>query len=43
MLIVRIVKEEVIMLDNMQVFLVAVGLILFSGFLTAYFSGRWND
>ena len=31
------------MLDNMQVFLVAVGLILFSGCLTAYFSGRWND
>lgn len=36
-------KEEVIMLDNMHVFLVAMGLILFSGFLTAYFSGKWND
>ena len=43
MLIARIVKEEVIMLDNMQVFLVGMGLILLSGFLTAYFSGRWND
>ncbi|HDG1691280.1 TPA: protein MgtS [Kluyvera georgiana] len=31
------------MLDNMQVFLVAVGLILFSGFLTAFLSGKWND
>ena len=39
----RIVKEEVIMLDNMQVFLVGMGLILLSGVLTAYFSGRWND
>ncbi|WP_390885175.1 protein MgtS [Kluyvera ascorbata] len=27
----------------MQVFLVGMGLILLSGFLTAYFSGRWND
>lgn len=31
------------MLDNMQVFLVAVGLILFSGFLTAFLSDKWND
>lgn len=31
------------MLDNMQVILVAMGLILLSGFLTAYFSVKWND
>lgn len=31
------------MLDNMHVFLVAMGLILLSGFLTAYLSAKWND
>lgn len=29
--------------DNMQIFIIAMGLILFSGFLTAYMSGKWND
>lgn len=29
--------------DNMQIFVIAMGLILFSGFLTAYMSGKWND
>ncbi|MFU0964441.1 protein MgtS [Kluyvera intermedia] len=37
------VKAEVIMPDNMQIFVIAMGLILFSGFLTAYLSGKWND
>ncbi|MFU0853827.1 protein MgtS [Kluyvera cryocrescens] len=27
----------------MQIFVIALGLILFSGFLTAYLSGKWND
>ncbi|EPK7358628.1 protein MgtS [Kluyvera huaxiensis] len=27
----------------MQIFVIAMGLILFSGFLTAYLSGKWND
>ncbi|MFU0933465.1 protein MgtS [Kluyvera cryocrescens] len=27
----------------MQIFIIALGLILFSGFLTAYLSGKWND
>ena len=31
------------MLDNTHVFLVAMGLILLSGFLTAWLSGKWND
>ena len=38
-----IISVEVIMPDNMQVFVIATVLILFSGFLTAYLSGKWND
>lgn len=38
-----VINVEVIMPDNMQVFMVVIGLILFSGFLTAYLSGKWND
>lgn len=38
-----VINVEVIMPDNMQVFVIAMGLILFSGFLTAYLSGKWND
>ncbi|HFZ8993514.1 TPA: protein MgtS [Citrobacter freundii] len=31
------------MFDNMSVLLVVTGFILFSGFLIAYLSHKWND
>ena len=31
------------MLGNMNIFMAVLGIILFSGFLAAYFSHRWND
>ncbi|XJB71722.1 protein MgtS [Escherichia coli] len=31
------------MLGNMNVFILVLGIILFSGFLTAYFSHKWDD
>ena len=31
------------MLENMHVFLAVLGTILFSGFLAAYFSHKWDD
>lgn len=31
------------MLGNMNIFMVVLGIILFSGFLAAYFSLRWDD
>lgn len=31
------------MLDEMHVFIAVVALILFSGFLVAFFSHKWND
>ncbi|BBV35970.1 hypothetical protein STW0522CIT19_24450 [Citrobacter freundii] len=31
------------MLGNMNIFMAVQGIILFSGFLAAYFSHRWDD
>lgn len=31
------------MLGNMNIFMPVLGIILFSGFLAAYFSHRWDD
>ncbi|EFB1555579.1 protein MgtS [Escherichia coli] len=31
------------MLGNMKVFMAVLGIILFSGFLAAYFSHKWDD
>lgn len=31
------------MLGNMNVFMVVLGIILFFGFLVAYFSYKWDD
>ncbi|MDC0726984.1 protein MgtS [Phytobacter diazotrophicus] len=31
------------MLGNMHVFITVLGIILFSGFLAAYFSHKWDD
>ncbi|MBJ9238541.1 MULTISPECIES: protein MgtS [Citrobacter] len=31
------------MLGNMNIFMAVLGFILFSGFLAAYFSHRWDD
>ncbi len=31
------------MLGNMNVFMAVLGIILFSGFLAAYFSHKWNN
>ncbi|MEW5123012.1 protein MgtS [Citrobacter freundii] len=31
------------MLSNMNIFMAVLGIILFSGFLAAYFSHRWDD
>lgn len=31
------------MLGNMNIFMAVLGVILFSGFLAAYFSHRWDD
>ncbi|WMY75936.1 protein MgtS [Buttiauxella selenatireducens] len=31
------------MLESMHVFLAILGLIVFSGFLSAYFSHKWDD
>lgn len=31
------------MLGNMNIFMAVLGIILFSGFLAAYFSHRWGD
>ena len=31
------------MLGNMNIFMAVLGIILFSGFLAAYFSYRWGD
>ncbi len=31
------------MLGNMNVFMAVLGIILFSGFLAAYFSHKWAD
>ncbi|EEZ4381094.1 MULTISPECIES: protein MgtS [Escherichia] len=31
------------MLGNMNVFIAVLGIILFSGFLAAYFSYKWDD
>lgn len=31
------------MLGNMNVFMAVLGIILFSGFLAAYFSHKWDD
>lgn len=36
-------SKEVIMLGNMNVFMAVLGIILFSGFLAAYFSHKWDD
>jgi hypothetical protein len=34
---------EVTMLGNMHVFIAVLGIIVFSGFLAAYFSHKWDD
>lgn len=31
------------MLGNMNVFMAVLGIILFSGFLAAYFGHKWDD
>ncbi|SFT63332.1 hypothetical protein SAMN05192562_1011231 [Kosakonia arachidis] len=31
------------MMANMHVFVAVLGVILFSGFLAAYFSHKWDD
>ncbi|MFK3659204.1 protein MgtS [Scandinavium sp. NPDC088450] len=31
------------MLGNMHVFIAVLGTIIFSGFLAAYFSHKWDD
>ena len=31
------------MLGNMNIFMAVLGIILFTGFLAAYFSHRWDD
>ncbi|HHV0973241.1 TPA: protein MgtS [Escherichia coli] len=31
------------MLGNMNVFMAVLGIILFSGFLAAYFCHKWDD
>lgn len=31
------------MLGNMNIFMTVLGIILFSGFLAAYLSHRWDD
>ncbi|WP_437890639.1 protein MgtS [Phytobacter sp. V91] len=31
------------MFENMHVFIAVLGIILFSGFLAAYFSHKWDD
>lgn len=31
------------MLGNMNIFMAVLGIILFSSFLAAYFSHRWDD
>lgn len=31
------------MLGNIHVFIAVLGIILFSGFLAAYFSHKWDD
>lgn len=31
------------MLGNMNVFMAVLGIILFSGFLVAYFNHKWDD
>ena len=31
------------MLGNMNVFMAVLGIILFSGFLAAYFSHKWDN
>ncbi|EJZ0949977.1 protein MgtS [Escherichia albertii] len=31
------------MLDNINIFMAVLGIILFSGFLAAYFSHKWDN
>ncbi|MGG7447085.1 protein MgtS [Kosakonia oryzendophytica] len=31
------------MIGNMHVFIAVLGIVLFSGFLAAYFSHKWDD
>ncbi|MEO3739014.1 protein MgtS [Kosakonia oryzendophytica] len=31
------------MMGNMHVFIAVLGIVLFSGFLAAYFSHKWDD
>lgn len=36
-------KRRYIMLDNINIFMAVLGIILFSGFLAAYFSHKWDN
>ncbi|AHE62311.1 conserved hypothetical protein [Escherichia albertii TW07627] len=36
-------KRRYIMLGNMNIFMAVLGIILFSGFLAAYFSHKWDN